>query len=250
MGELHLEVYVERMRREFGVECSTGRPEVAFRETIRSSSTFDFLHKKQTGGQGQYARILGRIEPLDDPTAECEFVDSVVGGTIPPEYIPSCRKGFQDALTEGGLIGQMVTGVRYIIEDGAWHPVDSSDLAFRFCSKMAFLQGFKAARPTLMEPIMTVEVQCPAEYQGIMLQGLTKRRGTILNSVNDGAFAVINAEVPLNNMFGYSTEIRSQTQGKAEFSMEFAKYEFVPLNDVDKIVASYVQKKEEKKKSK
>ena len=227
MGELHLDVYVERMKREYSAEVSTGQPQVAYRETVSQRAEFNYTHKKQTGGSGQYGRVAGFMEPLDEG-GEYEFVDKIVGGVIPREFIPSCDKGFKACLKKGSLIGAPVTGVRITINDGAAHSVDSSDMAFQQAAIGAFRDAYSRARPIILEPIMKVVVETPSEFQGQVLGTLNQRRGIIVGTSEDGVYSVVEAEVPLAEMFGYSTSLRSSTQGKAEFTMEFAKYRPVP----------------------
>ncbi len=229
MGELHLEVYVERMKREYNAEVETGAPQVAYREAISRRADFDYVHKKQTGGSGQYARVIGYFEPLEE--GEYEFVNEVKGGNIPTEYIPACDKGFQASMEKGRLIGFPVVGVRAVVVDGASHAVDSSDMAFMIASRAAFRKTYPEAKPRILEPVMKVEVEGPAEFQGAIYRTLMQRRGNVLGSTEDSGFARVEAEVPLAAMFGYSTDLRSETQGKAEFTMEFAKYAPAP-NDV------------------
>jgi len=228
MGELHLDVYVERMKREYRAEVATGRPQVAYREAISQKAEFDYTHKKQTGGAGQYARVIGRVEPL--PKGVFEFANEVKGGRIPREFIPSCEKGFRAALKKGALIGFPVTGVRVVLVDGQYHPVDSSDIAFQTAALAAFKQVYLKAKPQVLEPIMKVSVEGPCEFAGNVFATISQRRGTIVSSVEDGTFSRVDAEVPLAEMFGYSTMLRSLTQGKAEFTMEFLKYGRVPAN--------------------
>jgi len=247
MGELHLEVYIERMKREYGVDLVTGAPQVAYRETITKSSEFDYTHKKQTGGQGQFARVAGFLDPIPlEEGKNYEFVDKIVGGSIPREYIGSCDKGFKSCLERGSLIGFPIIGVRATINDGAYHDVDSSDMAFQIGARYAFRQGFSKAAPIILEPIMKVDVEGPAEFQGAILASINQRRGMILNTTEEGGYCKVEAEVPLADMFGYSTVLRSSTQGKAEFSMEFAKYSPVPKNVADELMKKYkVSGKEE-----
>ncbi len=234
MGELYLEVYLERMKREYGIEVETSPPQVAYRETITRRVSFDYTHKKQTGGAGQYGRVIGYIEPLED--SEYEFENRVTGGAIPREFIPSCDEGFRACLTRGSLAGYPVVGVRVVLEDGAHHPVDSSDLAFRQAAIGAFRSIYSKAEPVLLEPIMRVVVEVPSEFQGSVLGTLTQRRGSILSTAEDGTFSTIEAEVPLSEMFGYATVLRSVTQGKGEFTMEFARYSPVPKNLAEEII--------------
>ena len=246
MGELHLEVYVERMRREYGVDLVTGAPQVAYRETITKKAEFDYTHKKQTGGQGQFSRVAGYLEPIALEEGKVyEFVDKVVGGSIPREYIGSCDKGFKSCLERGALIGFPITGVRAVVNDGAYHDVDSSDMAFQIGARYGFRQGFAKAAPIILEPIMKVEVDGPVEFQGAILGGLNQRRGMILATTEQDAYCKIEAEVPLADMFGYSTVLRSSTQGKAEFSMEFSRYAPVPRNVSEELMKKYKVKQDE-----
>ncbi len=231
MGELHLEVYVERIKREYGCEVNVGAPQVAYREAITSETKIDYTHKKQTGGSGQYAKIGGLMEPLPaDAVNTYEFVNAVVGGVIPKEYIPACDKGFQEALKKGMLIEAPVVGVRCVVNDGNYHPVDSSEMAFRIAAQSAIRDCYMKANPVILEPIMLVETAAPDEFQGAVTGGLNQRRGVILNSETNDGYVTVQAHVPFSEMFGYATVLRSGTQGKGEFSMEFAKYEPVPRN--------------------
>lgn len=240
MGELHLEVYIERMKREYGVELITGAPQVAYRETITSRADFDYTHKKQTGGQGQFGRVAGFIEPIPlEEDKNYEFVNSVVGGAIPREFISSVDKGFRSCLDRGSMIGFPIIGVKLTINDGSYHDVDSSDMAFQIAGRYAFRQGFSKANPQILEPIMRVEVDGPAEFQGPILASLNQRRGMILNTTEQDGYCKVEAEVPLSDMFGYSTVIRSSTQGKAEFSMEFSRYAPVPRNVAEELMKKY-----------
>ncbi len=241
MGELHLDVYVERMKREYKAEVETGAPQVAYRETIGESAKFDYIHKKQTGGAGQFGRVIGFIEPTDQ--GNYEFVDAVKGGNIPREFIPACDRGFQAVLKKGSLIGFPVVGVRVTLVDGQSHPVDSSEVAFRTASKEAFKQAYRNAKPHILEPIMKLSVEGPSEFTGYIFASINKRRGIIVSSVEDGTFARVDAEVPLSEMFGYSTTLRSLTQGKAEFTMEFLKYGRVPANISEDLMAKFDEKK-------
>jgi elongation factor G len=245
MGELHLEIYVERMKREYGVEAVTGRPQVAYRETIGQKADYNYTHKKQTGGSGQYGKVAGYIEPLpaDHPTGY-EFADEIVGGVIPREFIPACDKGFQEAVKKGPLIGFPIVGVKCVLNDGASHPVDSSEIAFRTAALMGFREAYMKAKPTILEPIMLVELQFPEEFQGAVMGQINQRRGTIISTEKQESFVVAQAEVPLNDMFGYSTDLRSATQGKGEFSMEFKKYAEVPRQQREAMVAEFKAKRE------
>lgn len=237
MGELHLEVYVERMRREYGADVSTGAPQVAYRETITRRAEFNYLHKKQTGGSGQYARVAGFLEPW--PEGDYQFVNDIKGGLIPTEFIPSCDKGFRSTLAKGRLIGFPITGVRVTINDGAAHAVDSSDIAFQTAARFGFREAYRKAAPQILEPLMKVSVEGPGEYQGTVFRSLMQRRGTIIGSMEGDGFVRIEAEVPLAEMFGYSTDLRSLTQGKAEFTMEFARYAPVPREVSEELLAKY-----------
>ena len=233
MGELHLDVYVERMRREYGVAIDTGKPEVAYREAISQRVNFDYTHKKQTGGSGQFGRVQGYIEPLTE--GHYEFVNEVKGGNIPKEFIPSCDKGFQSSMKKGQLIGFPIVGIKVVLKDGRYHPVDSSDLAFQAASREAFKKAYTKAKPQILEPIMKVSVEGPVEFVGNVFATINQRRGIIISSVEDGIFARVDAEVPLSEMFGYATTLRSLTQGKAEFTMEFLKYGKVPVYISDEL---------------
>jgi elongation factor G len=242
MGELHLEVYIERIRREYGVEVEVGAPQVAYRETITARSEFNYTHKKQSGGSGQFARVAGWIQPSESEE-NYEFVNNIVGGAIPKEYQPSCDNGFKDATAAGGLIGFPVVNVQAGINDGMAHAVDSSDMAFRIAARAAFKEAYMQAKPVVLEPIMKVVVEAPEEFQGNCLGGLNKRRGMIVGSSTNHGFSVIEAEVPLSEMFGYSNELRSGTQGKGEFSMEFAKYAAVPRSVQEDLIKEYAEKR-------
>ncbi|MGD8395688.1 MAG: elongation factor G [Candidatus Eiseniibacteriota bacterium] len=235
MGELHLDVYLERMRREYGVDLEVGAPQVAYRETITEAIDFDYTHRKQTGGSGQYGRVIGRLEPLTD--RDFEFENKVTGGNIPTEYISSCEKGFRAALERGEHVGHRVTGVKVTLTDGAAHSVDSSDMAFQTAARDALRENYRRARPVALEPLMLVAVEGPSEFQGDMVVTLTQRRGMIIGATEDEGFVRVEAEVPLSTMFGYATTLRSATQGQAEFTMEFARYAPVPA-EVDRELAS------------
>jgi len=228
MGELHLEVYIERMKREYLVECVTGKPLVAYRETIGKRSDFVYTHKKQTGGAGQYAKVIGEIRPMepDETTGkDTEFISLVVGSNIPSAYIPGVERGFYEGLARGGLTGHPVIGVSYTLRDGMAHIVDSSEYAFRAAGLGSFREAYKTANPRILEPVMKVEVIAPVEFQGNVIGGLNSRRGMIVDTeVRDDEFTV-TAEVCLNDMFGYSSVLRGMTQGKGEFSMEYLKHQ-------------------------
>jgi elongation factor G len=226
MGELHLEVYIERMKREFNAEVVTGIPQVAYREAITKMVSFDYIHKKQTGGSGQFGRVAGFMEPSDNGTYE--FVNEVKGGSIPTEYLSSVDKGFQSCFTKGKLIGFPVLGMKITVNDGKAHSVDSSEKAFVSAAIGAFRQAYPKAKPIILEPVMKVNVEGPSEFQGNVMSSINQRRGIITSSTEDGVFTAVEADVPLAEMFGYATSLRSLTQGKAEFTMEFARYAKVP----------------------
>lgn len=249
MGELHLEIYVERMRREYNVPCKTGKPQVAFRETIEQRANFVYTHKKQSGGAGQFGKVMGYIEPMepDEETGkDVAFENRVMGGSIPNGYFPACEKGFQDALEKGLLTGHPVTGVRFVLEDGAAHSVDSSELAFRLAIIGAFKEAYLKAKPIVLEPRMSVEVVAPIEFQGTVVGGLNQRKGMIEDTeVRDDEFT-ITAEVSLNEMFGYSSNLRSMTQGKGEFAMEYKLHAPVMMGTQKEMEAEYRKRLDKK----
>ncbi|QRW22690.1 elongation factor EF-G [Rhizoctonia solani] len=251
MGELHLDIYVERMKREYNVATITGKPQVAFRETITGRSEFSYTHKKQTGGAGQFGRVIGYIEPMTmDPETgkDVGFENLVSGGNIPSGYIPAVEKGFEEALQKGLLSGYPVTGCKFVLEDGAYHQVDSSELAFRLAAIGAFKEAYHRAQPVIMEPIMTVEVVAPIEFQGAVIGGINQRRGTIVDTeVRDDEFTAI-CEVSLNDMFGYASNLRGITQGKGEFSMEYKMHQPVLPNVQKDMIDEYRKKQLEKHK--
>ena len=246
MGELHLDVYIERMRREYKCEVETGMPQVAYREAISQRADFNYTHKKQTGGSGQFGRVAGFIEPTGEQ--DYEFVDQIKGGAIPSEFIPSCDKGFKAAVKKGTLIGFPIVGVRITINDGQTHPVDSSDMAFQAAAIGAFREAYKKANPIVLEPIMKVSIEGPQEFQGNIFGLINQRRGIILASTEDEQFTRVDAEVPLSEMFGFSTILRSSTQGKAEYSMEFAKYGKAPQSITETLVKAYEEKRKAEQK--
>jgi elongation factor G len=226
MGELHLEVYIERMLREYNAHVNPGMPRVAYRETITRKAQFNYIHKKQTGGAGQFGRVAGYMEPIDDD--HFVFENRVTGGAIPTQFIAACQKGFQQCLAKGPKMEFPVTGIKIVIDDGASHSVDSSDMAFQAAARGAFLQAYAAAKPVIHEPIMKVTVESPSQFHGTVMGSLNQRRGMIVGSQEEGVMCVIDAQVPLAEMFGYSTVLRSLTQGQAQFTMEFATYKQVP----------------------
>ena len=241
MGELHLEVYVERMKREYNCEVTTGAPQVAYRESITTQGPFNYTHKKQSGGSGQYGRVAGFMEPITEK--DYEFVDAIKGGAIPNEFIPSCDKGFQKAMKEGSLIGAPIVGVRMTINDGQSHPVDSNDNAFQIAAIGAFREGYAKAKPVILEPIMKVQMTAPTEFQGNLFGLINQRRGVIVDSTDENNTSTVNAEVPLSEMFGFSTILRSSTQGKGEFTMEFEKYGRVPNAIAEELIKKYQDQK-------
>jgi elongation factor G len=241
MGELHLEIYVERMKREYDAEVTTGNPRVAYRETITQRADFNYTHKKQTGGSGQFGRIAGFIEPISD--AEFVFENKIFGGSIPTQYISACEKGFKQSMAKGPKLEFPITGVKVVINDGASHAVDSSDMAFQACARGAFREAYLRAKPVIHEPIMKVVVETPAEFQGPVMGLLNQRRGMIVGSQDEGVMCVIEAQMPLAEMFGFSTTLRSSTQGKAQFTMEFSIYRQVPQSIAEKIALEVAQNK-------
>jgi elongation factor G len=244
MGELHLEIYVERIKREYSCEVVIGKPKVAYRETIQERAEYNYTHKKQTGGSGQFARVAGYIEPIPaEENKDYEFVDAIVGGVISREYIPGCDKGFGEQLREGFLIDQPMVNVRVVLNDGATHAVDSSEMAFKFASKYALKEVVPKAKPILLEPIMKLETTAPEEFQGVVIGQLNQRRGIIVNTATDAGYVVVEAEVPLKEMFGYSSDLRGMTQGKGEFTMEFLKYSPVPRSVQEEIIEDYKKSK-------
>jgi elongation factor G len=240
MGELHLEVYLERMRREYQASVVTSPPQVAYRETLTRKAEFNYLHKKQTGGSGQYAKVAGYIEPY--PQGEFEFADETRGGVIPKQFLPAVEKGFRGIREKGRLIGFPVVNVRVVVNDGASHAVDSSDIAFQEAARGAWREVYEKARPKILEPIMRVAVEGPTEFNGNVMGSLMQRRGMIIGSQEDGAMSKVEAEVPLAEMFGYATALRSSTQGKAEFTMEFSRYLQVPESVAQELIEKAAEK--------
>ncbi|MBC8944017.1 MULTISPECIES: elongation factor G [Xenorhabdus] len=236
MGELHLDVLVDRMRREFNVEANVGKPQVAYRETIRASVEQEGKHAKQSGGRGQYGHVWLRIEPLEAGGAGYEFANEIVGGVVPKEYIPGVDKGVQEQLKSGVLAGYPIVDVKVALFDGSYHDVDSSEIAFKIAASMAFKEGFMKAKPVLLEPIMKVEVETPEDYMGDVIGDLNRRRGMIDGMDDVATGKIVRAQVPLSEMFGYATDLRSQTQGRASYSMEFLKYNEAPSNVAQAII--------------
>jgi elongation factor G len=237
MGELHLDVYVERMRREFKAEVTIGVPNVSYREAPTKEAAFNYRHKKQTGGSGQFAHVVGRLIPLtDDAEAPYEFEDNITNGRIPTEYIPAVNKGFKAAMKKGPLAGYEIVGCKMCLDDGSSHSVDSSEMAFRTAGRDAFVEAFKKSKPCLLEPIMGVEIEMPREFQGPVVGDLNSRRGIILGTEARDTYTVVNAEVPLASMFGYATVIRGMTKGMGTFSMEMSRYAKVPVKIAEEIL--------------
>ena len=235
MGELHLDVLVDRMRREFSVEANIGKPQVAYRETIRKAVEVEGKHVKQSGGRGQYGHVVLRLEPVD-PDAEYEFVNEIVGGAVPREYIPAVDKGVQEQMQNGCLAGYPLLAMKVTLFDGSFHDVDSSEMAFKIAGSLALRKGALEADPALLEPMMAVEVVTPEEYMGDVMGDLNRRRGMVGGMEDSSSGKIINAEVPLSEMFGYATDLRSATQGRATYTMEFLKYAEVPANIAESIV--------------
>jgi len=248
MGELHLEIYIERLNREYNCEVIVGPPQVNYRETINTDASYDYLHKKQTGGSGQFGQVIGRIKPLLDEEKETEdqvfkFHNQIKGGSIPSEFIGACEKGFNDVMEKGPLAAFPLINVEVFLEDGKYHDVDSSDMAFRIASRQAMRQAIGKASPVLLEPLMKVEATTPDEYQGGVIGDLSSRRGIIMGSETDpNGEVIINAEVPLSEMFGYSTDLRSLTSGKASYTMEFSRYAECPPSISEKVKKERAEK--------
>jgi elongation factor G len=245
MGELHLEIYVERMKREFGCEVVVGQPQVAYRETITQEADYDYQHKKQTGGAGQYAKVIGKILPMEprEDGVVFEFENKVVGGRIPREFIPAVEEGFREQCAKGPLIGFPIVNIKVELIDGAYHDVDSSYMAFKICAMAAMREVYQKAKPAVLEPIMKLETTVPEEYQGAATGQINQRRGVIVNTSSIEGNATIEAHVPLAEMFGYSTDLRSATKGKGEFSMEFSHYSQAPRNIQDELAKKYQAKR-------
>jgi elongation factor G len=237
MGELHLDILVERMKREFGVEANIGKPQVAYRETIRSTVEQEGKFVRQSGGRGQYGHVWVLLEPYKDEEGGIyEFVDKIVGGAVPREYIPAVNKGLQEQMQNGVIAGYPLIGVRATLYDGSFHEVDSSEMAFKIAGSLAMREGARKANPVLLEPIMSVEVVTPEDYMGDVVGDLNRRRGIIAGMDENPAGKIIRADVPLAEMFGYATDLRSASQGRANFTMEFAKYAEVPDSIAEGII--------------
>jgi elongation factor G len=247
MGELHLEVYIERIKREYKCPVAEGEPRVRYRESITQETRFNYTHRKQSGGRGQYAKVEGRFEPL--PEGEFEFIDKVVGGSIPKEYLKAVEAGFIEAMKEGQLIGAPIVGLKVTIDDGNTHAVDSSELAFKTAARFALRESYSACKPRVLEPVMTVQVEVPEQFQGRVLGDLTRRRGRVSGTrMTPEHITIIDADVPLSEMFSYSSNLRSATEGKGEFTMEFGRYEHCPMSVQTELAALYQKKREAKKK--
>ena len=244
MGELHLDVYVERMKREYNAEVTTGNPRVAYRETITQRADFTYTHKKQTGGAGQYGRIAGYIEPVTEE--EFVFDNQIFGGAIPTQYIPACEKGFKESMAKGPKLEFPITGVKVVINDGAAHSVDSSDMAFQIAGAMALRKAVIEAGPVLLEPIMDVEVSIPEEFLGAISGDINSRRGRIMGMEVKGKEQVVKAQVPLSEMFKYANDLRSITAGRGFYIMHFSHYEKVPHKVSAPIIAHYQSNKKQK----
>ena len=236
MGELHLEIIVDRMLREFKVEAEVGKPQVAYRETIRKTVEQEYKYAKQSGGRGQYGHVFLRLEPMEPGGENYEFVNDIKGGAVPKEYIPAVDKGCQEAMQSGVLAGYPVVDIKVTLFDGSYHEVDSSEMAFKLAASMGFKEGARKANAVILEPMMKVEVETPEEYMGDVIGDLNKRRGQVNNMSDRGGNKIIDAFCPLAEMFGYSTDLRSQTQGRATYSMEFDHYDEVPRNVSEEII--------------
>ncbi|VDP72631.1 unnamed protein product [Echinostoma caproni] len=247
MGELHLEIYAQRLAREYNAPCVLGKPKVAFRETLSEPFQFDYLHKKQSGGAGQYGRVIGILEPLPaEQNTQLIFSDETVGTHVPKQYVPAIETGFRNTCEQGLMAGQRISGVRFRLQDGDNHVVDSSDWAFQQAAEGAMRQAMSEGNWMILEPIMLVESSAPEEFQGSLLAAITRRSGLIANAEAHDGYVTIEAEVPLNDMFGYAGELRSLTEGKGEFSMEYLKYCPARQPTVDKLIEEYEKAQEEK----
>lgn len=244
MGELHLDVYLERMKREYKCEVEVGQPQVAYRETISKEINFNYTHKKQSGGRGQYAKIAGIYRPIE--STEGKFVNEIKGGAIPGQFLPACEKGFYKAMLKGSLIEAPIVGVEMVVNDGNYHPVDSSAQAFETASLMSFRNNYFKAAPVILEPIMKLSIDSPSEFRGNVLGSVSQRRGLVISTDIEDAFTKIIAEVPLSEVFGYATVLRSLTQGKAEFTLEFLKYSKVPKSIAEEIEKKFKENKDKK----
>jgi len=238
MGELHLEIYVQRIRREFNVDVEVGRPKVNYREAPTQAAKFNVRHRKQTGGSGQYAHVIGSLNVLADDAEETFlFEENVKGGRIPKEYIPAVEKGFRKGIIKGPVAGFPVVGLHVILDDGSYHDVDSSEMAFQTCALTTMRETFRKTKPALLEPVMKIEIECPSDFQGTVVGNLTGRRGIIASTEMLGPITRITGEVPLAETFGYATDLRSLTQGQGTFTLEFARYKRLPGNLAEEVIA-------------
>lgn len=246
IGETHIEVLASKLKSKFGIDVILQDPKIPYRETIKGSSDVQGKHKKQSGGHGQYGDVKIKFEPRRDGELDLEFVDKVVGGVVPRSYIPAVEKGLRDCLKKGVLAGYPVIGIKATLHDGSYHPVDSSEMAFKVAASLAYKKGMENAKPVILEPIMKVEIIIPDEYMGDIISDINKKRGRVIGMEPEGNNEKVIADIPLSEMFKYATDLRSMTQGRGSFSMEFEKYEEVPSTEVDKIIEDAKKMKEAK----
>jgi len=245
MGETHLDIIIERMQKKFGVDVSTSTPRVPYRETIRGTAEYEYKHKKQSGGHGQYGHVKLRFEPY--PDGEFEFAETIFGGAVPKNYFPAVEKGIREAMAEGVLAGYPMTNIKVTLYDGSYHEVDSSEMSFKIAASMCFKKGVENARPVLMEPIMDVEVRVPEQYMGDIIGDLNGKRGRILGMEPEGKMQLVKAQVPLAEMYRYAIDLKSITQGRGNFSMQFSHYEDVPQQTAKEIIENAAMEKEQEK---